>query len=68
MKFVCGTAENIVGRGENAGYQYFILFPKCFLKVSYTGLLYVNSLQHNPFHDPIEEGLGKYYGKRRKCW
>ena len=22
--------ENIVGKGENAGYQYFILFPQCF--------------------------------------
>ena len=23
--------ENIVGKGENAGYQYFLLFPQCFL-------------------------------------
>ena len=22
--------ENIVGKGENAGYQYFLLFPQCF--------------------------------------
>ena len=23
--------ENIVGKGENAGYQHFLLFPQCFL-------------------------------------
>ena len=23
--------ENIVGKGENAGYQPFLLFPQCFL-------------------------------------
>ena len=23
--------ENIVGKGENAGNQYFLLFPQCFL-------------------------------------
>ena len=26
--------ENIVGKGENAGYQYFLLFPQCFQKAS----------------------------------
>ena len=24
--------ENTVGKGENAGYQHFLLFPQCFLK------------------------------------
>ena len=24
--------ENIMGKGENAGYQYFLLFQKCFKK------------------------------------
>ena len=23
--------ENIVGKGENVGYQHFLLFPRCFL-------------------------------------
>ena len=23
-------AKNIVGKGENAGYQHFLLFPQCF--------------------------------------
>ena len=22
--------ENIVGKGENAGYQHFLIFPQCF--------------------------------------
>ena len=26
--------ENIVGKGENAGYQHFLLFPQCFQKAS----------------------------------
>ena len=30
--------ENIVGRGENAGYQHFLFFPKMFSK----GLLPMN--------------------------
>ena len=31
-EFVLGRVENIVGKGENAGYQPFLLFPKCFFK------------------------------------
>ena len=30
IKFVLGRVENIVGKGENAGYQHFLLFPQCF--------------------------------------
>ena len=26
--------ENTVGKGENAGYQHFLLFPQCFSKLS----------------------------------
>ena len=29
--------ENIVGKGENAGYQHFLLFPNCFQKPSFPG-------------------------------
>ena len=32
LKFVLGLVENIVGKGENAGYQHFLLFPQCFQK------------------------------------
>ena len=28
------SVEN-VGKGENAGYQHFLLFPQCFEKVSF---------------------------------
>ena len=30
--FVLNSAENIVGKGENAGYQHFLVFPQCFFK------------------------------------
>ena len=29
--------ENIMGNGENAGYQHFLLFPQCFQKTSFQG-------------------------------
>ena len=32
LKFVLGRVENTVGKGENAGYQHFLLFPQCFQK------------------------------------
>ena len=48
--------ENTMGKGENAGYQYFLLFPQCFPKPSSLGLLKVgivwkrfNSLPKNKF-------------------
>ena len=34
--FVLGRVENIVGKGETAGYQHFLLFPQCFLKLSFS--------------------------------
>ena len=41
LKFVLGRVENIVGKGENAGYQHFLLFPQCFQKPSLSGSLKV---------------------------
>ena len=32
--FLIDRAENTVGKGENAGYQHFLLFPQCFPKLS----------------------------------
>ena len=32
LKLVLGWVENIFGKRENAGYQHFLLFPKCFQK------------------------------------
>ena len=31
--------ENIVGKGENAALQHFLLFPKCFPKAFFSGSL-----------------------------
>ena len=30
MKFILDWVENIVGKGENGGYQHFLLLPQCF--------------------------------------
>ena len=40
-KYVCGGVENELKKEENAGYQHFLLFPQCFQKASFTGLLKV---------------------------
>ena len=37
MISVSDGQENIVGKGENAGYQYFLLFTQCFQKASSVG-------------------------------
>ena len=37
MKFVSERVENIVGKGENAGYKHFLLFRQCFPKPSFSG-------------------------------
>ena len=39
MISVFDKVENSVGKGENAGYQHFLLFPQCFPKPSSLGLL-----------------------------
>ena len=40
-RLVSGRVENIVGKGENAGYQHFLLFPQYFQKPSHLGSLKV---------------------------
>ena len=39
LKFILGMIENIVGKGENAGYQHFLLFQQFFQKASFPGSL-----------------------------
>ena len=34
LQLVLGRVENIVGKGENAAYQHFLIFPQCFQKAS----------------------------------
>ena len=41
MVSVYDRVENIMGKGENAGYQHFLLFPQCFQKASFSGSLKV---------------------------
>ena len=35
---VWDRVQNIVGKGENAGYQHFLLFQQCFENVSFPGV------------------------------
>ena len=39
FRFVFGRVEKIMGKGENAGYQHFLLFPLCFQKLSFPEVL-----------------------------
>ena len=39
--FVSDRVQNIVGNGENAGYQHFLPFPQCFQRAFYPALLKV---------------------------
>ena len=41
MKFALGRVENIVRKGENAGYQHFLVFSQCFQEASSLGSLKV---------------------------
>ena len=36
LKFVLESIENIVTKGENAGYQHFLLFPTTFSKAFFS--------------------------------
>ena len=41
IEFLVGRVENIVGEGENTGYQHFLLFPLCSQKASFSRSLKV---------------------------
>ena len=41
LKFIFAQVQNILGQGENAGYQHFLLFLQCFLKLPSSGSLKV---------------------------
>ena len=45
VQFFFDRIKNMVGKGENAGYQHFLLFPPCFLWGSFVGMLKVNKVQ-----------------------
>ena len=59
--------ENIVGKGENAGYQHFILFLQCFQKASFPGSLKVGVMwqrvKHGHYNDlPVDDLHNKNQG------
>ena len=39
LQFFWGRTENIVRKGENAGYQHFLLFPQCLKKASFLAIV-----------------------------
>ena len=39
MISVFDRVENTVGKGENASYQHILLFPQCFQKASFLGVV-----------------------------
>ena len=57
MISVFDRVENIVGKGENAGYQHFLLFPQCFQKASFSGLLKVEIVWQRI--ERVENTMGK---------
>ena len=59
LKFVFGRVENIAGKGENAGYQHFLLFAQCFQKASFSGSLKVGMKKN-------EKDI-THCGKKRLC-
>ena len=46
--------ENTVGKGENAGYQHFLLFLQCFPKPSPLGSLKVGIVRQRVIDIPIK--------------
>ena len=40
LKFVLERVENVVEKGENAGYQHFLLFPQCFQTALFFAFFY----------------------------
>ena len=48
-----------MGKGENAGYQHFLIFPKRFLKVSLTGSLKVGIVRLRVKNELIPFGIQK---------
>ena len=60
--------ENIVGKGENAGNQHFLLFPQCFLPIQKKRIsvfkLHLFCPSANAFN--LDQGKNLLFGKRLK--
>ena len=75
IDFFVGVVENMLGKGENAGYQHFLLFPKYFQKPSTFGRDFFLSGKVLTFYQtvlnvdgPDEERFWKHCWKRLNCW
>ena len=56
LKVVLDMVENIVGKGENAGYLHFLLVQQCFLKASVSGS-FTHSHTKTPFDAPGKQAF-----------
>ena len=61
LKPVLGRIENIVRKGENAGYQHFLLFPLCFQRPSHLGSLIVGIVYFSHSNSIIFESCFSFY-------
>ena len=59
-----GRIENIVGRGENAGYEHFLLFPTMFSKAFFLSVVKSRDINKELNFD---FGRTENSGKRKKC-
>ena len=59
MEFVYQGVANIVGKGENAGYQHFSLFPQCFKNSSRLVCKIVIVLYRVKLNSTCENKIGK---------
>ena len=54
MNFVFGSVENIVRKGENSGYQHFLLFPQGLFQKAFFSVLFKFRIvwaKVNPYSD-----------------
>ena len=68
------TVENTVRKGENTGYQHFLLFSQCFPKPSSLQFLSVKCGKDLTLYSidtfinaSTTDSFGKHCGKRRNC-
>ena len=61
LKFALGPEENIVGKGENAGYQHFLLFPQCFQRPSFSRSLKVGIVWERVKSHLVTAGVAPVY-------
>ena len=59
--YTCSRVENIVGKGKNTGYQYYLFPPQCFQKAHKKGLSKVGSMAE--LYNPEKEAFWKHCGK-----